>query len=143
MPVLSVTPSGLEPRRWIEKLLWMKRRTRTYKGPTFSQNNGEVARAVDYESLVFEALEAIQVRRPDLIEAEINVTETFGVSRSFCRGATTAAKNGGASSAVIDMNNRWSTVEAAKGTKPTFRMRDLYTDVKQALPTLLAFLKAL
>ncbi len=44
---------------------------------------------------------------------------------------------------VMDLINQWRKKEAAKGSEPGLPMRQVYTQVKSTLPTMLKFFKAL
>jgi hypothetical protein len=44
---------------------------------------------------------------------------------------------------VIELVNRWRKKEAAKGSEPGLLMRQVYTQVRSTLPTMLKFSKAL
>ena len=65
------------------------------------------------------------------------------MSRSLRRGATTEAQNQNVEEPDIQRNNRWRKVEAAGHKKPTFVMREHYTEIKQAVKALLRFSQAL
>jgi hypothetical protein len=43
----------------------------------------------------------------------------------------------------MELINRWRTKEAAKGSVPNLPMRQVYTEVKSTLPTMLEYSQAL
>jgi hypothetical protein len=45
-----------------------------------------------YEQEILERFQAIQSKRPDLISADTQVLEDYGISRSYRRGATSEAR---------------------------------------------------
>ncbi len=49
----------------------------------------------------------------------------------------------GVDSKVMELINRWRTKEAAKGSVPNLPMRQVYTEVKSTLPTMLEYSRAL
>ena len=55
---------------------------------------------------------------------DVNVSEEYGVSRSFRRGATAEARNRKVAENEIDAVNRWRNVENAKGRRPRLKMQD-------------------
>ena len=46
-------------------------------------------------------------------------------------------------SKVMELINRWRSKEAAKGSVPNLPMRQVYTEVRSTLPTLLKYSRAL
>jgi hypothetical protein len=88
-------------------------------------------------------LEHIQEMKPELIAANVDVEEEYGVSRSFRRGATSEAVNNGVKPDVTDANNRWRKMNQAGASRPTLTMREHYTDVRLMLKHRLIFSKAL
>ena len=66
---------------------------------------------------------------PFEIKTEDDICERFSVYRSLRRSSTTRAINQGVSQTDIDVINRWQTVEAAKGKKPSRAMRQHYAEV--------------
>jgi hypothetical protein len=88
-------------------------------------------------------LQKIQLTSPDLLEQSLDVERKYKVFRSFCRGATTRAKELKVGEDAVNMNNRWRKVQSKSGTMPNLPMSDLYTEIKQALLTRLRFSKCL
>ena len=95
------------------------------------------------QQIILDLLLKIQIQDPSIIPSSVDVLEEYGISRSFRRGATTHARNCGVSSADIKAANRWRDQENAQGRSINQPMTDHYTEVKQLLPTLLRFSKAL
>ena len=84
-------------------------------------------------------LEAIQ-RETDLIPSTVDVAVEFGVRRSIRRGSNTHAKNMGVLEEFRNLIARWRKVERARGANPSLNsMSDLYTEVRQALPSYLRY----
>ena len=102
-----------------------------------------MARAKPFEATMFDVLREVQVRRPDLIPADIDVEEEYGISRSLRKGSNTTATNNKVSRPDREAQNRWRSVEAAKARAPTFRMSDHYLEVAQIVETLLRYSRAL
>jgi hypothetical protein len=49
----------------------------------------------------------------------------------------------GVDSKVMELVNRWRGKEGAKGSVPNLRMRQVYTEVRSMLPTMLKYSRAL
>jgi hypothetical protein len=85
----------------------------------------------------------MQSRFPALIDHDIMVHDSYGISRSFRRGATLEARSRGVSPADIDLINQWCTFENSKGCQPRQNIRDHYSDIRLLNPTLVCFSQAL
>jgi len=75
---------------------------------------------------------------PQVIEAEV-----FSLWRSPRRGAVLETTQRGVDSKVMELVNRWRSKEGAKGSVPNLPMRQVYTEVKSTLPTMLKYSQAL
>jgi hypothetical protein len=143
MPIVSVTTRGLQPRLWIGWLLQIYHEMGINHGPLFRGTNGHRSRAGDFEANFFERLEYIKISKPHLMCNVEEISEEYGVSRSFRRGATSEAVNAGAPPDVIDANNRWRKFNQAGASRPSITMREHYTNVRLTLSHRLRFLKLL
>jgi len=137
--IVDVTPRGLEPRKWIGRLLSIYKDLGIQNGHFFRDELGMRLKASNFEQRFFDQLEAVKVTHPHLLSSVDNIDEEFGVSRSFRRGATSEAVNQGAKPDVLDANNQWRKVEQAGANNPTFTMREHYTDVRLTLKQRLQF----
>jgi hypothetical protein len=61
----------------------------------FRNNDGTKMKLKTLESKFYDRLELIKLKRPDLIDREVEVFEEYGLSRSFRRGGTSEATNRG------------------------------------------------
>lgn len=143
LPILSTTPSGLEPRKWIGRVLEFYRYKGITHGPMFRNRFNQRIKAGDLEPKFLERLEQVQETRPDLIASHVDIADEYGIYRSFRRGSTSTAVNQGLSKDIIDTNNRWRKFEQAGASRPSQSMKDHYTDVKLILNQLLRFSEAL
>jgi hypothetical protein len=75
---------------------------------------------------------------PTVVEAS-----DFSLWRSPRRGAVLETTNHGVDTQVIELINRWRKKEAARGSEPGLPMRQVYTQVRNTLPTMLEFSRAL
>jgi hypothetical protein len=144
LPIVNVTRSGLEPRKWIEWGVSMCERMGYSRGPLFRDlKTRSKIKASEFELRFFRHLARIQDVRPDLIGAGVNIEEQYGVSRSFRHGATSRAADMMLPPNVINSNNRWRTVESAGVKKSSMTMREHYTDVRITLNLSLQFSAAM
>jgi hypothetical protein len=139
MLVVEKTASGLRAGDWLARLLESLERQGITSGKLLQGRRGKAVKLTKYADGFYTCLEHVQVTRPDLIEADIDVREDYGLSRSCRRGVTTHARNIGIPEGVIQANNRWRKEESARGGRPWLTMQDYYTDVRQSLPLLLKF----
>jgi hypothetical protein len=73
--VAEETKSCLKPRVKIDRLFKVLGDQGVSTGQAFETPNGSQSKMSDFEEEVFAKLQGIQVERPDLIPAELNVTE--------------------------------------------------------------------
>jgi hypothetical protein len=83
LPMVSETASGLKPRMALRRLVEMSQRKGRMSGPAFAGLDRKVAKSSDYQAKIFDGLIFIQENFDGLIAADIDVTEAYGVSRSF------------------------------------------------------------
>ncbi len=88
MPVLATTPRGLEPHKWVERVLDEYRHINVTFGYMFRNYDGMKMKLKTLESKFYDPLELIKLKRPDLIDREVEVSEEYGLSQSFWRGGT-------------------------------------------------------
>ena len=86
--IVDSTPRGLQPRKWIGRLLEIHRELGITNGHFFRDTNGLRLRAHHFEPRFFDRLEMVKMSRPQLLSSVDNIKDEFGVSRSFRRGAT-------------------------------------------------------
>ena len=140
MPLVLTTATGLEPAKWVNRMVdWYEEKGITRGWVFRSAKNGEAARASTYEWDILLELEKIQKESPEIIDGGVNVLEEYGVSRSFRRGSDTHAQNQGVSIFDIERNNRWRSVEHAGSKKVVLRMVHHYEEVSQMLKSLLRY----
>ncbi len=133
LPIVSVTNHRLEPRKRIGRLLDLYQERDINHGPLFRTGAGQRAKARDFEGPFFEPLEYVKMTKPHLMESSEEISEEYGVFRSFRRGATSEAVNAGVPPDVIEANNRWRKVNQAGASQPMLSMNDHYTDIRLTL----------
>jgi hypothetical protein len=142
-PLASVTSSGLQVRAWVECLIEVREQGGRVMGPAFCDRAGEVAPSHSYDSGFVERLSVLQAACPEIIPTEVDISEQFGVSRSFRRGSTSVAWTRGVDDKLVKLINRWRTVELARGRQPTLPMKEHYSDIAILVPELVKYLLAL
>jgi len=143
MPVLVTTPRGLEPGKWVKRVLDSYEQINVVSGYMFRNPDGTKMKAKEMEPRFHDRLFCIQREQPRLISPELDAVEEYGVSRSFRRGATSDVTNQGAPPHVIELNGRWRKSYQSGASRPSVTIREHYTDVRLTLNTLLAFSKYL
>jgi len=133
LPIVTITASGIDNKLWIGRLLEEYSKMNISNGPLFRNKMGLKIRAIDFEPQFFDRLESIQSLRPDLIPPTDNVSEEYGIYRSFRRGSTSAATNNGLPPEVIEANNRWRKFHQAGASRPSLSMREHYADIRLTL----------
>jgi hypothetical protein len=83
MPVAAITGSGLEVRKWTERLIQAKEKRGVVKGFMFVRRDGYRAKSSDFEMDIADRLIWVQNHYPRVIPKEVDIYAHFGVSRSF------------------------------------------------------------
>jgi hypothetical protein len=138
-PLIGETKSGLKLRLWVKRLIEVRTAENQKNGPAFGYEGRTSLPSDRYEQEILERFQAIQSRRPDLISADTQVLEDYGISRSFRRGTTSEARARGVKGEDVDLANRWRNFEGAKGRRPRLSMKDHYSDIRLLIPALLRF----
>jgi len=112
-PLAAETSSGLKIGLWIERLVDVREKEGRIQGPAFCDKAGRIAKAQDNEKAIMERLQTVHNLVPGLIPGDIEVTEHFGISRSFRCGATSTARTRGVGDKHIQLINRWRKFENA------------------------------
>jgi hypothetical protein len=142
-PLAAVTSLGIQVKLWVKRLVDSKTSRGYARGPLFGDDHGVVIKAKTIEMELMERLQGIKDAEPGLIPTDLDVYEDFGISRSFCRGATSTARTRGVDDKCVKLINRWRTFEDAKGRHPTLSMQDHYSNIQILLPELMKFSQAL
>ena len=143
VPISDATRSGLPFRKWMERALHRRVNLHNRESGWFFQNQQGVRRKFGQYDGPFRALvDQARKRHPRLLPEAVE-TEDFSLWRSPRRGAVLETTNQDVSEKVIELINRWRKKEAAKGSEAGLAMRQVYTQVRSTLPTMLKFSKAL
>ena len=144
VPLTPCTASGIQPKSWLLRLLWISELNDVRNGPLFRRNRTTKApaRIRDLDVWLHAALRQLQDQRPDLISPGVKV-ESYSFRRSGRRGATGQARVQKIPEDVIYLNNRWRRQDKAKGAVVSGPIMEVYTDVRVAVEALLRFSEAL
>ncbi len=95
-----------------------------------------------YNALFRALVDQAQGRHPRLIPEAVE-TKDLSLWRSPRRGAVLETTNQDVLEKVIELINCWHKKEVAKGSEAGLTMRQVYTQVRSTLPTMLKYSKAL
>jgi hypothetical protein len=130
------TESGIRPGLWADRLGKSLRRRGPTNGFVFQTSRGKQAKIGAYDDEFLDRLVGVRGRRARLFDPSVNVMEVYSLRISLRRGSTTRATNRGAPKEIIEMNNRWRKLEAARGRRQGMSMMSHYTEIRLAIPTL-------
>jgi hypothetical protein len=105
-PMALETSSGLPTQRWVRRLVQVREREGRTHGPAYCDRTGEIARSFEYEAGFIDRLLELQARDPIAITPDVDITEQFGVGRSFRRGATSVARARGIDNKYVKLIKR-------------------------------------
>lgn len=143
VPVCDKTRSNIPFRLWMERIMQRRvnRQLRT-KGWLFETKTGARAKFGKYDPTFRSLVTLARATNPRLVAAAIE-PDDFSLWRSPRRGAVLETTHQGVDSKVMELINRWRSKEAAKGSMPNLPMRQVYTEVKSTLPTMMQYSRAL
>ena len=139
MPLANVSKSGLPIRASIELLVATRMEMKDAdKQWAFCDNEGAKLVFSDMNDIILEQLD--KLKEDDLDGSmydltDVDVFEEFSINRSFRRGSSTHAQNQKIPELVINAQNRWRKIEAAKGMRPKFGMIENYSEIEHLIPT--------
>jgi len=99
----------------------------------------EPATISELDELFHDALEALSVRRPDLITPGTDISYWFSIYRSLRRGAQSQAINQGTRQDIRNLIARWRAEENAGYKDASLPMPEHYTDLVVALPAFIRY----
>ena len=143
VPICDKTRSNIPLCLWMERII--RRRVNFQhrnKGWLFETMTGARAKFGKYNTTFRSLLTLARTTNPRLV-ASATESEDFSLWRSPRRGAVLETTQQGVDSKVMELINRWRSKEAAKGSTPNLPMRQVYTEVKSTLPTMMQYSRAL
>jgi hypothetical protein len=145
MPLVPETNSGLMPGKWIRRMVEWYDEVGVMRGPVFRNCAGARARQTQFGYSIMSRLVRVSVLSPSLLpDKKVDIMMDYSTRRSFRRGATTRAEIVGLSETITELNNRWRSVEKAKGKRINHSsMRGYYSGIRLMLVPLLKFSQAM
>jgi hypothetical protein len=111
-------------------------------GWLFEEKPGKQAKFGKYQEYFRTLIAQVREEHPKLVPSAVKTTD-FSLWRSLCRGAILETTNNKVDVQVIELINRWCKKETARGSEAGLTMRQVYTQVWSALPTMKEFSRAL
>ena len=139
----DVTGSGIKVRKWIERLVVILELEDKPMGPAFCDINGDMIEYWQMNNAFVKELENVQKEEHTLIDQTIEVGEHYSIFRSLRKGSTARAIDMNVQETVIDLHNRWRSLERTGGQRSTRSMRAYYSDLRTAIRSRLTYSKAL
>ena len=143
VPISDQSRSNIPFRLWMERIVYRRVKLEgREKGWLFESQLDARAKFGHYDPLFRSLIAKARDKNPRLVPAVVEGTD-FSLWRSPRRGAVLETTNHGVDTKVIELVNRWRKKEAAKGSEPGLPMRQVYTQVRNTLPVMLEFSRAL
>ena len=146
LPAVSVTQSGIKVMESLNRLRILKAGQGFTDGPGISSTDGAVLSSMALNDCLIEILSEIfdedRSLFPNTIKHEEMLKENYQVYRSLRRTSDTIALENKVKAEDIDLVNRWSEVERAKGRRPNRPMKYHYADVTLLIKPFLPYTHA-
>ena len=143
MPLANTTSTGIQIRSSIKILIAARKEMVHVSSPwAFVDQQGRKMKFSEMNDVVLEVLESVKEKDSEsnfLDLDKFDIREDFSINRSFRRGSETHALNQKIPEPVINAQNRWKKIEAAKGRKAKFSMIENYADIALLIPTMIRY----
>ena len=126
----NFTTSGLQPRKWIEKLLEVCDSEGRKSGSAFNEANGSPPIAAEYNAIVRQYVGLMAEAGEHGLDPDANLVR-YGISRTFRKSSETRARRAGIPKEQVETVNRWKKIERAQGKRPNFAMVDHYANARE------------
>ena len=146
LPCCLETSSGIKVVEWLKMVILVHGMAGRKGGPAITDWKGDILTSAALDATLHEYLEVLyedEIDFPQEITSVEDIRERFSVFRSFRRASNTRAINQNVNMNDIDVINRWKSVEAAQGKKPSRPMRQHYAEVGALLDPFLRYTKAM
>ena len=137
--MVEVTASGLEPRKWLDRIVARQKAQGLIWGPLFVDHEGRKVESELCNGIIIEVLKDCQAWETARVELNMqllrgtDVANVHGSFRSFKRGAVTCALEAGVSATNVEVMGQWRSWKAAKGRRPGRSMREHHMEIVQLL----------
>ena len=143
MPLTNVTQNGINIRGAVNLLIAARGEMKHVDSSwAFVNKEGRKMSFGEMNEIILERIESVKEKDVEVNEHGLNsfdIREDFSINRSFRRGSETHALNQKIPAEVINAQNRWKKIEAAKGRKAKFSMIENYADIVQLIPTMVRY----
>ena len=146
LPCCLETSSGIKVGSWIKMIILAHGMAGRRGGPAITDWKGSILSVSALDAISHDYLELLHadgIPFPQEIKSEEDIRERFSVHRSFRRASNTRAINQKVDISDVDVINRWKSVEAAQGKKPSRPMRQHYAEGSSLLEPFLRYTKAM
>jgi hypothetical protein len=147
LPTASITRSGINVRRWVQRVIAVNQVCGRVTGPAFCDEEGVVLKSKDMNVILHELLGEIFVEHPGLFQSDIehqsDIEDKYSVYRSFRRGSDSLAIAMKVAPEDIKVVNRWSKKEASGTSKASMDMAQYYAEIHILLPAFLRYTGAM
>ena len=143
MPLTNCTSSNINIREAVNVLIAARGEMKNLSSQwAFVNQQGAKMTFGEMNDIILERIES--VKSNDVLEnihglEKFDIREDFSINRSFRRGSETHALNQKIPGVVINAQNRWKKIEAAKGRKAKFSMIENYADIVLLIPTMVRY----
>lgn len=141
-PMARVTRSGIAAGRWADRLGALLIRKNQKTGFVFRNEQGTQAKIGDYNPEFISRLERVRARAPMMFEPKLDIADAYGLKRSLRRGSNSEAVNNRVGKDIIELINRWRSIENARGRNPGMSMSAHYTEIRLVLGTMYLYSKS-
>jgi hypothetical protein len=138
--VATTSGTGLQPGKWARRYGLCLHQKGTTRGPLFYRSLAYPA-LHEFEDDFMSILEAVQQQHPELIEASLDVRDSFGIFRSLRRGVTSHALNQHVDPKLIQAINRWRSER--NSMVPNMDLTAIYARLDTLKPLILEYSTAL
>ena len=158
IPCIDKTSSGIPVRKFVFRLLKLKKKAGWVDGPAITNSKGVLYSLKDLDNKLVEVLCRIYTAEQDLFPIEIIdlirrakddhnkiIKKYYSCFRTFRRTSDSRAldRNDALKQDDIDIVNRWKSVEKAHGKRPGRQMKPNYAEVSVLLKPYLRYTAAM
>jgi hypothetical protein len=145
MRAVRKTNSGLEPAKWIQRVIDWHAEMGADGGLVFRKGNGMRAPQSQFRFSSLNRSVRVSEEQSGLFPCKnVNILPDCSTRRSFRLGAASRAEIVGLSDTVTNLNNRWRSAEKAKGKRTNHSsMQSQCSSIRLMLELLLKFSRAM
>ena len=127
MVLARETQSGIKAGLWADQLVNANKELKREQGPVFRNKKGMRAKIGDFDGKFLERMTRLKISYLGLFEPGVDISESYSLFRSLRRGSTTQAVKMRVDQDIVELNNRWSKLDRARGSmKPSLGMKHHY-----------------